>query len=151
MKELDRHSVESSELVESTFDFWFSDNEHIRSPFPNYIRIELKVLATERFYQWVNGLKPEAKDELNDESVGEKFEEIIFETASELIKTEDERLTILYPFLPRTQDELTSDSGEKSVVVDRSIVKEGDNRFMKIILEKIDNKERWNTKFELPI
>jgi len=41
---------------------------------------------------------------LNDESIGEKFEKIIFETATKLIKTEDERITIVYPFLPRLKD-----------------------------------------------
>ncbi len=91
MKELEKNSIESSELVEQTFRFWFSDNEHIRSPFPNYIHSALRHLSTEGFYEWVNGLKPEAKDELNDEAIGEKFEEIIFENASKLVKTDDEK------------------------------------------------------------
>ena len=77
MKELDRNSVESSELVEQTFKFWFNDNDHIRSPFPNYIQNELKQLATDRFYEWASTVNPEAKDEVNDEVVAEKFEEII--------------------------------------------------------------------------
>ena len=39
--------------------------------------------------------------ELNDEAIAEKFEEIIFEAALPMILTEDERISILYPFLPR--------------------------------------------------
>jgi len=63
MKELDKNTVESSELVEQTFNFWFSDQGHIRSPFPTYIHNELKQKATDRFYVWVNGLAPKAKDD----------------------------------------------------------------------------------------
>ena len=151
MKELDSSTVESSELVEQTFKFWFTDNGHIRSPFPTYIQNELKVLATERFYEWVNGLRPEAKDELNDEAVGEKFEEIIFETATTLIKTEDERITILYPFLPRLGDALKDENGNESTIVDRAITKEGDTNLLKVFCENTNGGEKWTTTFPLPI
>ena len=151
MRELDSTTVESSELVDQTFLFWFGDHEHIRSPFPKYIQGALRDLATERFYKWVSSLKPEAKDELNDEAVGEKFEEIIFEVATSMVKTEDERITILYPFLPRLGDNLASESGEESKVVDRVLLKEGDYSFLKITCAKNSNGERWTTKFELPI
>ena len=151
MKELDSTTVESSELVEQTFMFWLNDHGHIRSPFPTYIHSQLKSQATERFYNWVSTLKPEAKEELNDEAVGEKFEEIIFETATTLIKTEDERLTILYPFLPRLGDALSNDQGEESEIVDRAIVKEGDTNFLKVTCAKKSDGEKWSTTFELPI
>ena len=151
MKELDSTTVESSELVEQTFLFWLNDHGHIRSPFPNYIHNELKQKATERFYDWVNSLKPEAKDELNDEGVGEKFEEIIFDTASAMIKTEDERITILYQFLPRLGDSLSNDDGEESEIVDRSIVKEGDTNLLKVVCTKRNDGEKWSTTFALPI
>ena len=42
MKELMVNTVESSEMVEETFKFWFTDNEHLRSPFPLYIQAILK-------------------------------------------------------------------------------------------------------------
>jgi len=151
MKELDSNTVESSELVEQTFKFWFNNNEHIRSPFPDYIQSDLKHEATGKFFNWAKGLDPKAKDELNDEAVGEKFEELIFETALKLIKTEDERITILYPFLPRLNDELKDDNGVDSIIIDRSIYKEGDTSFLKVKCEKNDSKEKWETSFELPL
>ena len=151
MKELDRNSVESSELVEQTFKFWFNDNDHIRSPFPNYIQNELKQLATDRFYEWASTVNPEAKDEVNDEVVAEKFEEIIFETATSLIKTEDERITILYPFLPRLEDQLKDENGQDCLVKDRVLMKEGDNSYLEIKMEDISSKEIRGTKFELPV
>lgn len=151
MRELDSTSVESSELVEHTFKFWFRDNEHIRSPFPSYIQPELKVKSTDRFYAWAVGLDPKAKDELNDEAVGEKFEEIIFEVATGLIKTEDERITILYPFLPRLGDALSDDDKKASTVIDRKIYKEGDTSLLKVVCKEVDSEKKWETEFQLPL
>lgn len=123
MKELDRSTVESSDMVEHTFKFWFNDNEHIRSPFPDYIQPQLKKDATDLFFNWTKKLDNKAKEELNDESIGEKFEEIIFETATKLIKTEDERITIFYPFLPRLNDKFEDEANGDSLIIDRQLKK----------------------------
>ncbi len=154
MKELEKGSVENSELVEETFKFWFSDNEHIRSPFPEYIRPQLKEKATNLFQQWVEGIDFKAKDEVNDEVIAEKFEEYIFETAMNLVMTEDEKITIHYPFLPRLNDEISTSEDpneEKSKVMDRSTIKEEETPYLKVKLEKVKSKEVWETKFELPL
>lgn len=151
MNELRQDSVESSELVEQTFKFWFNDNEHIRSPFPSYIQSELKHSATEQFFNWAKDIDLKAKEELTDEVIGEKFEEFIFETATTLIKTEDERITILYPFLPRLGDQLKKEEEIDSSIVDRSIIKENDTSFLKLKLEHIETKEKWETQIELPL
>lgn len=154
MRELEQGTIESSELVEETLKFWFSDNEHIRSPFPEYIRPELQKKATEGFYVWVNGLNNKAKDEVNDEIIAEKFEEIIFENAMILVKTEDEKITIQYPFLPRIEDEISTSENpedEKSKVIDRNLFKDGDHPLMGVKLEKVNSKEIWETEFQLPL
>lgn len=151
MKALELNTIENSELVEQTFNFWFRDNGHIRSPFPSYIQDKLRLQATERFLNWANSLMPEAKEELNDEAIGEKFEEIIFDTALGLVITEDEKITILYPFMPRTGDKLSNDQGEESTITDRAIVKENDSSFLKLICLSDESKEKWSTKFELPV
>lgn len=152
MKALELNTVESSELVEQTFRFWFTDQGHIRSPFPDYVREELQKVATEKFFAWANSINPEAKDELTDEIIGEKFEEFIFETASEIVKTEDEKITLLYPFLPRLGDQLKdSDDGGESSIIERVILKEGDTSFLKVILKNNASEKQWDTKFELPL
>ncbi len=151
MRELDSTTVESSELVNQTFKFWFTDNEHIRSPFPTYIQPELKTESTKNFYNWAIGLDPKAKDEMTDEEVGEKFEELIFEAAIPLIKTEDERITILYPFLPRLGDSLNDDNDEESTIVNRELRKEGDTSLLKVICKSLVSSSKWETQFELPL
>ncbi len=153
MIELSPVSIESSELIEETFKFWFSDNDHIRTPFPEYIRHDLQEKAVAKFFEWASNLHAKAKDEVNEEIIAERFEEIIFETATQLVITEDEKLTIEYPFLPRLGDLIFEDVENKtgeSTVVDRSKVAQNDNPFMKIRLEKIDSKENWETQFQLP-
>ncbi|MCC7332368.1 MAG: hypothetical protein IT232_07155 [Flavobacteriales bacterium] len=148
------NTVESSELVEQTFHFWFTDNEHIRSPFPEYIRPMLKEKAVDGFFKWVSNLNPKAKEEVNDEMIAEKFEEVIFETAMNLVHTEDEKITIKYPFLPRIDDEISNNETQDkqfSKVIDRMIVKEGDVNYLKLKLENISDKALWETKFELPL
>ena len=151
MKELDSTTVESSELVEQTFKFWFNDNQHIRSPFPNYIHSELRQKATELFFKWASGVDPEAKEEVTDEIVGEKFEEIIFEIATSLVKTEDEKITILYPFLPRLGDELKDTEEKDCNVIDRGFVNEGDYKYLEVEMENKESKKLWKTRFELPV
>ena len=154
MKELEQGTVESSELVEATLNFWFADNEHIRTPFPEYIRPLLKEVATTKFYEWVSTLNSKAKDEVNDEIIAEKFEEIIFENAMLLVLTEDEKITIQYPFLPRLNDEISTSENkdeEKSKVVDRIMINENETPFLQVKLEKVESKKIWETKFQLPM
>lgn len=150
MKIIENHTLESSEFIEETFRFWFSDNEHIRSPFPDYIQSRLKTDATEKFFSWVNNLKPEAKDELNDEIIAEKFEEIMFEIALTLILTEDERISILYPFLPRLGDKLNDHEQIESTITDRVIRKDEDTNFLHLTCVNSQTNTKWETSFELP-
>jgi hypothetical protein len=151
MNILDISSVENSELVDASFHFWFSDQEHLRSPFPSYIRPALKPNSIERFYTWINGLSEEAKDEMNEEMVAEKLEEIIFEEAHKLVMTDDEKITILYPFLPRVGDAIQSENEPNSIIIDRIIKKDGDTSYMHVNCENQTNKEKWKTSFELPL
>lgn len=143
-------TVESSELVQETFEFWFSDREHIRSPFPAYVHNDLKRISTERFYDWAKNLKDSAKDEMNDEMIGEKFEEIIFDVATQLVKTDDERITILYPFLPRLGDPIIDESNQRGTILNRHIVRDGDKSYLKVNFECADKTVR-ETSFELPL
>lgn len=142
------------EMLEATFNFWYNDDKHIRSPFPLYIREQLTEISTELFLKWGKQIDSKAKKDINDEILAEKFEEIIFETAMKLVLTEDEKLTISYPFLLRIDDIITvkdvSENESQSKVIDRSIIRKGDHVFMKVTLKHITTNEKWETEFELP-
>lgn len=144
------NKVEESKMIQAACDFWFNDHEHIRSPFPEYVRAKSKAEAISSFSNWVNNLLPEAQDEMNDEMIAEKFEETLFEKAAALVITEDERITILYPFLPRVGD-IVNDDKKDGIVSDRHIYEEKDHKFLKVKLKSKDVDENWETSFELPL
>lgn len=154
MKLLEKGTVENSEFVEETFNFWFSDNEHIRSPFPQYIKPKLQAISTDRFFKWVAELDKGAKEDVDNTVVVEKFEQIIFEEALKLAMTEDERITICYPFLPRVGDQVnegTDVQKKNSKITHRAIVKNKDETFLKVQLKSEDSNLVWETTFELPL
>ena len=153
-QEKQNKSLIDNGMIDAAFGFWFSDKEHIRSPFPVYIREPLTTKALDNFFDWVNKISDKAKKEINDEIIAEKFEEILFETALPLVLTEDERLTIRYPFMMRIGDIVNMKevpvSEAMSEVVDRSFLKKGDFSFMKVKLKNTTTGKTWEREFELP-
>ncbi len=140
-------------MIEAAFQFWFNDRGHIRSPFPEPIRKTLEEKAKTKFSNWTGKLSDSAKNEIDDGILAEKFEEILFETASEMVSTEDEKLTILYPFMPRIGDIITSkdtSTNERSEIIARQHIKRGDETFLKVKLKSLDSQKEWETEFELP-
>src|SRR5690554_5654999 len=151
MEIINKNNLKTSEFIEEAFNFWYKDNGHIRTPFPDYIQQKLKVESTEKFYNWLNNLKEEAKDELNEEALAEKFEEILFSSATQMVVTEDERISILFPFLPRIGDVLKDNDKVQNTIMDRHIKKDKDTKFLHLsCLNKVTNK-KWETSFELPL
>ncbi len=142
------------DMIHEAFKFWFNDHAHIRSPFPGYIQPELRQKATDAFLDWVNELPKKEDGEITDEIVVEKFEEILFSLALDMVKTEDERITLRFPFLPRIGDRVQEKGEEgttgESLVVDRHFVQEGNASYLKVINET-DEGKRWATRFELPV
>lgn len=144
--------ITDSGMIETAFNYWFNDSGHIRSPFPVYIREILKEKTTVKFSDWTSDISERAKKEINDEILAEKFEEILFEIASELVSTEDEKLTILYPFMPRIEDIINpkdAPNGE-SRIIGRQHLRRGDHSFLNVKLKSIDSGKEWETEFELP-
>jgi hypothetical protein len=141
-------------MLEASYNYWFKDNEHVRTPFPEYIREELKIISKQKYIDWLEKLKDEALDEINDEILVERFEECLFDSAVSMVKTEDEKLTIYYPFLPRLNDVIDVKGPGESIipskVIKREKINRNDHKYLKVsLLNEIENKE-WETEFELP-
>lgn len=141
-------------MIEAAFSFWFSDQDHVRSPFPYYIQEKLRPAAIDKFLGWSSQISEKAKKDINDEILAEKFEEILFELALNMVLTEDEKLTIRYPFLVRIGDVIKAkdapDGRAESRVIDRWYAKKDDAAFMKVKLKNNVTQEEWETEFELP-
>lgn len=142
------------EMIEAAFEFWFKDQDHVRTPFPFYIRENLRLASIDKFLSWSRQLSEKAKKEINDEILAERFEEIIFELALDMVLTEDEKLTIRYPFMLRIGDTIKGkgipDGKAESKVIDRWFLKRGDFSFMKVKFKNTATGEEKETEFELP-
>lgn len=142
------------EMINAAFEFWFNDQGHVRSPFPLYIRENLRVGAVDKFINWSSKISDKARKDINEEILAEKFEEIIFELALEMVLTEDEKLTIHYPFMMRISDIVNvkdvSETEAASEVIDRAFLKRGDFAFMKVKLKNTSTGKIWEREFELP-
>lgn len=141
-------------MLSASLEYWFTDHEHVRSPFPEYMRMQLATESSSKMLSWTNQLSDEAKKELSQEMLAEKFEELLFDAAHVLAESDDEKLTIKYPFMPRTGDPINIVSDDvvtgSGTIKSRRIEKEGDSVFL--TLEVSDNKTSAIsvTRFELP-
>lgn len=149
-----KEQLANSEMIQQTFVFWFADHSHVRSPFPFYIQEAVKDLAIEAFHAWMGKLNPKANEEINEEIAQEKFEEVLFQQASALVKTDDEVLTLRFPFLPRVGDTIDGEgiedrSGE-NIVQKRYLITEGRDEFMEVKAKNTTSGNTWETRFELP-
>jgi hypothetical protein len=143
--------VEGSALVEETLKFWFTDQDHLRSPFPLYIRERLKTEAISNYLKWMDQLDEKGKEEMGEDFFRDKLEEVIFQTAIHFVKTEDEKLTLCYPFMPRIGDKVkASNDGEFSIVFERGLITKGDQKYLRIKLKEENSEKIWERMFELP-
>lgn len=144
-----------SELVEAAMKFWLVGDEHIRSPFPDYIHEELKSRSLERFNTWLAQLDgQQAETEVTDEVMAAKLEEILFETALPMVRSEEERITVMFPFLPRVGDPVNAGGAAEAIsgnVQYRTIVIEEETPFLLVTVVNPDSGASWQTKIDLPI
>jgi hypothetical protein len=140
------------EITDAAFDFWFNDQQHIRSPFPKEIHILLKIKTEVKFEKWLKALDPRSEKEINDEFLAEKLEEILFELALDMVDDDDQKLTILYPFMPRVGDAFNSEEYGPSQVLSRLITKDEKEELSYMQMHLLSEADvKWETKFELPV
>ena len=137
------------EMVDVSIDFWFNSKDEIRSPFPDYIKRDLIDTALLKFIEWNKKITDEARKEINDEILAERFEEILFEEAYKMVITDDEKITIKYPFMLRIDDLTKSENGIESKVIARKIKDNEDTSFLHVTLEETISGKKWETSFEL--
>ncbi len=149
-----KEQLAGSQMINQTFEFWFADHSHVRSPFPFYIQDQLVEKSVEAFYNWMKNLNPKANEEITEEIAHEKFEELLFHEAMSLVKTDDELLSLRFPFLPRCGDPIDGGKIEgregENVVQKRYLVKEDKDEFMEVTVLNTDSGTKWETRFELP-
>ena len=140
-----------NDFFEASFEFWFNDNQHIRTPFPEKIQSELREKTFRVFMEWVFELSDEEKSKLGNEEIAEVFEMILFNQAMGMVDDEDQKITICYPFLPRLDDIVDDQERGSSKVIERKVeAKENEKKYMKVKLKSEALLQEWETEFELP-
>jgi len=137
------------EMIEASIEFWFSNKDEIRSPFPDYIKSDLLSSSIKQFIEWNKKISDDARKELNDEILVERFEEFLFEEAYKMVITDDEKITIKYPFMLRVDDQVKHEERPLSKVVSRSIIQKDNTSYLEVELVELENGVKWNTSFEL--
>lgn len=137
-------------LVEQGIKFWFRNNEHIRSPFPEEIKSDVSASSSEIFNEWIEGLTDKEFNEMNENDFVEMFETILFNEAMKLVEDEDQRLTISYPFLPRVGDIVNHAANGEGIVSSRkAVVSKENKKMMELEVSSKVSGNSWKTEFEL--
>jgi len=137
------------EMIETSIEFWFSNKDEIRSPFPDYIKSDLITSSIKQFVDWNKKISGDARKELNDEILVERFEEFLFEEAYKMVITDDEKITIKYPFMLRVDDQVKHEDKPLSKVICRNIIQKDNTSYLEVELCEIENGITWSTSFEL--
>jgi len=135
-----------------TIDPRFSDHGEVRGPLPDHVKDGLPGIAVKKHVKRINNLSDEIKETMKEELLMERLEEILFDEAYHLAKSEDDKITIRYPFMMRLGDMVVEkeNGGVQSKIVKREIIKKGDEVFLKLFLTREITNENWDTTFELP-
>ncbi len=143
-------SVISTRFLRPGFEFWFTDHEHIRSPFPKAIMEAVEEKTCTTFFEWIGGHKEEELQKIADNEMVEMFETILFNEAMKLVDDEDQQLTISYPFLPRLGDKVFNHLNESGEVTYRQAVVAKDNAAqLELTIINEGTGTSWKTRFEL--
>lgn len=138
-------------MLNQGFDYWFTDREQVRSPFPEGMHDELRIKTSQRFSEWLETLGKEGASQLDVSEMVEMFEMFLFNVGLSLTSDPDQRITIAYPFMPRCGDEVNNLKHGLSAVTRREIIeKEEEKRQLRLVLKTRSGDKTWQTEFELP-
>ena len=139
-------------LIEAACEFWFNDNDQVRSPFPRQVHAQLKEKATAEYLLWLRGFTRKDREEVDEDELVGVFEMFLFGEALKLAGDDDQLvITINYPFLPRLEDTVDDGRHATSVVVDRQLEEREDKKlFMIIHMVEAGSGRRWTSDIQLP-
>ena len=148
---LNEQTLIGQDFVEASFTNWLEDTEDYRCPFPERMRDELAQRTLRLFMEWIFQLKNPGA--ISGEELSVKFGEIIQTVGWSLAESEDEKLSISFPSLPRVGDSVTFRSPAGKVesngeILRRQLVKTEQGQEMRVTV-LLDTGEEYETGFEL--
>jgi hypothetical protein len=133
-------------FLAAAFEFWLDDSAQLRSPFPAYTHEPLIQNTFQRLMHWAFEQTPET---VNEDLLSEIFQAIITEEGTQLVQTDDERLTILHPNFPRIADAANLPDKGAYQVVRRHLLERDEKLFLKIYLLHNTTKDLLETEFDV--
>lgn len=150
-EEAEIRSIISAKFIDPGFEYWFTNHEHVRSPFPSSIKSALKERTSILFFEWIDGLKETELKAMKEDEFVEMFETVLFNEAMKMVENEDQQLTISYPFLPRLGDQVNhSLHGKGNLVGRKEIVSKENRKLFELSVLSQETGKAWETQFELP-
>lgn len=153
----------SYQLIDAGCEFWFNDNDRMRTPFPKRIQEELKERTTKEFMRWVRDFSRADRETVQDEELVSMFEMFLFSEALKIVEAEEDSgdlmITINYPLLPRVGDTMSDDTHKSSTIVRRELAERSDkdengddkkSLWLTLHLTEEGSGEEWTTSSELP-
>ncbi len=151
IQRLKQQTLIKREFVDAAFNYWLEDNGDNRTPFPQYMLDELRECTLRLFLEWT--FQIEDQNTINPELLSSKFNEIIIMVGLDLARTDEDRLTIQYPDLPRIGDAVHVHVSKKKTkegnVIFRELVEDKGNKSMRVVVRFPDTGEEWETGFDL--
>ena len=146
---LDQQKLITKNYVDKAFNYWLEDRDDYRVPFPQYMLDELQECTLRLFLEWT--FQIDDQDSITAELLSEKFNEIIQMVGLSLARTDEDRLTIQYPGLPRLGDPVhfhSSESECRGTVIQRELV-DDEGKMAIHVQAQLDAGEEYETWFDL--
>jgi hypothetical protein len=142
--------IVTARFLEPGFEYWFSNHEKFRTPFPPEIRELLKERTKETFFDWFFTIKDDEKAKMEENELAEMFEMILFNEAIKLVENEDQKLGISYPFIPKIGDRINHTEKGEGIVEDRKLILTKENKnIIELSISFANTKQIWKTAFEI--
>ena len=142
-----------SALIEAACEFWFHDNDRVRSPFPAHIQPELKRNAQRCYLEWLEQVEGPDRGEMSSDELASSFELFLFREALALVGEEDPDLvlTLNFPFVPRVGDLVRDATRGESRVTERRLEQKEDGKLtMTLSVEVEGSGGRWESECQIP-
>ncbi len=150
-RRLEQQTLIGQNFVDAVFQYWLEDNGDYRVPFPQYMLDELRECTLRLFLEWT--FQIEDRDSITAELLSDKFEEIIQMVGLFLARTDEDRLTIQYPSLPRLGDAVHIHLPESETrignVIQRDLIEDEGKMRMRVRIRFLDTGEEWETGFDI--
>ncbi len=148
---LNTQTLINQEFINLNFSYWLMDDKEAKTPFPPYMYEELQEKTFKEFMKWVFIVDDNDQD-ITEEELCEKFEEVIKDIAFKLAKNKDDILSIKYINYPAKGELVRIDrDGEK--IIARTAFREevyiNGKKYLKYLLQADGGKTTWEELYEL--